>query len=168
MRFSVLTTILYAAAAAFAAPAPRDLPTAHVTADGSYDDPNTSLDIVACSNGPNGLLTKGTYLPLHNDAHLTLSTSCPSLCTGYFRLGDLPTFPNIGGYQNATWGSPLCGTCWRLNFNQNSLDVLVVDYTVSGFNLAWPAFESLTSSTGGLLPEVEVTYQQVPLDFCGM
>ena len=53
-----------------------------------YDQGTQSLDVVACSNGPNGLLTKG-----------------------YSVFEDLPTFPNIGGSSAvAEWNSPNCGS----------------------------------------------------------
>ena len=52
-----------------------------------YDPGTQSLSTMACSDGSNGLLTKG-----------------------YNFLGDLPTFPNIGGCSVVTsWNSPNCG-----------------------------------------------------------
>ena len=87
---------------------------------------------------------------------------------GFVRLGDLPNFPFVGGVTNTTWGSANCGTCWRLTFEGTSIDVLAIDYTWDGFNIAWPAFQALTHATGGLLPEVDAFYQQVPASFCGL
>ena len=53
-----------------------------------YDPGTQSLSTMACSDGSNGLLTKG-----------------------YNFLGDLPTFPNIGGCSMVTsWNSPNCGS----------------------------------------------------------
>ena len=52
-----------------------------------YDQGAESLSNVACSNGPNGLLSKG-----------------------YNEFSDLPTFPNITGSSVATWDSPYCGS----------------------------------------------------------
>ena len=58
-----------------------------ITWDSVYDQGTDSLDIVACSNGPNGMITKG-----------------------YNLFKDLPTFPNIGGSSVVTgWNSPNCG-----------------------------------------------------------
>lgn len=54
--------------------------------DNTYDNPNLSLSTVACSNGPNGLMTKG-----------------------YSTLGQLPSFPNVGGvYRQQDNFSPCC------------------------------------------------------------
>jgi hypothetical protein len=59
-----------------------------VTWDPVYDDGTRSLSTVACSDGSNGLLTKG-----------------------YAVFKDLPTFPNIGGSSVvASWNSPNCGS----------------------------------------------------------
>lgn len=57
MKFFALTSVLLAAAAAaFAAPSAS---TASVSYDQTYDNAAGSLDTVACSDGPNGLETKG-------------------------------------------------------------------------------------------------------------
>ena len=58
-----------------------------VSWDPHYDHSSQSLASVACSDGRNGMMTKG------------------------FRVfGDLPTFPNIGGASAITgWNSPNCG-----------------------------------------------------------
>ena len=59
-----------------------------VTWDPVYDDGTRSLSTVACSDGTNGLLTKG-----------------------YAVFKDLPTFPNIGGSSVVeSWNSPNCGS----------------------------------------------------------
>ena len=53
----------------------------------AYDNGEQSLNTVACSDGPNGLVTRG-----------------------YLVFKDLPTFPNISGSSMVTWNSPLCGS----------------------------------------------------------
>ena len=70
-----------------------------VSYDQTYDNASGSLDTVACSDGPNGLETKG-----------------------YTTFGSLPHFPNIGGAAAvAGWNSPQCGTCWQLTYNGKSI-----------------------------------------------
>ena len=71
----------------------------------AYDNGEQSLNTVACSNGPNGLVTRG-----------------------YSVFKDLPTFPNISGSSLVTWNSPLCGS---LHFTK--LD-LVMDTRGSRYN----------------------------------
>jgi hypothetical protein len=61
MKFFAVTSILAAlAAVAVAAPSPEgtSIPVS-VSYDTVYDDPNGDLHTVTCSNGSNGLLTKG-------------------------------------------------------------------------------------------------------------
>jgi hypothetical protein len=61
--------------------------------DPVYDNPNTPLNSVACSNGPNGLETK----------------------YGYTTLGDLPGFPMIGAFAAVEgWNSPNVSICLPL------------------------------------------------------
>ena len=57
MNVKVLTTYLCMTAVAFAAPTAPS--TAHVTFSALYDDHNAALSSVACSNGPNGLMSNG-------------------------------------------------------------------------------------------------------------
>jgi len=121
----------------------------NVTYDTFYDNSATSLSNVACSNGVNGLLTKG-----------------------YTTFGSLPSFPNIGGFPGATWNSTLCGTCWQLEYTTpsgqyESIYATVVDaaYTI---NLSEEAFNTLTDNTGVASGKVAATATQVALSYCGM
>ncbi|KAG1825549.1 Cerato-platanin-domain-containing protein [Suillus subaureus] len=58
-------------------------PTETLSYDTTYDDASLSLSSIACSDGTNGLETKG-----------------------YTTLESLPTFPNVGGvYTVAGWNS---------------------------------------------------------------
>jgi hypothetical protein len=78
MKFVSIITLL---TASFAVSATR------VSWDPLYDQGTEWLGSVACSDGTNGLLTKG-----YND------------------FDDLPTFPNIGGSSVvAAYNSPSCG-----------------------------------------------------------
>lgn len=68
--------------------APFAISATRVSWDSVYDQGTQSLSTVECSDGSNGLLTKGFNV-----------------------FKDLPTFPNIGGSSEvASWNSPNCGS----------------------------------------------------------
>jgi hypothetical protein len=67
--------------------APFAVSATRVSWDSVYDQGTESLYDVSCSDGPNGLITKG-----------------------YMEFDNLPTFPNIGGSSVASWNSPYCGS----------------------------------------------------------
>lgn len=76
MQFSLLSLLLAATTTTVSA--------IRVSYDEGYDDPSRSLTSVACSDGPNGLIT----------TH------------GFQTQGQIPGFPNIGGsFEIAGWGS---------------------------------------------------------------
>ncbi|KAI0956057.1 hypothetical protein AcV7_006565 [Taiwanofungus camphoratus] len=117
----------------------------NVTYDPFFDNPNNSLSYVACSDGTNGLLTKG-----------------------YTTLGSLPDFPYIGGaYAIAGWNSPSCGTCWELTYNNVSINILGID-TAAGFNIALTAMNVLTNNAAVDLGEVDAAAIQVDSSVCGL
>ena len=93
-----------------------------VSYDETYDNAGQSLDTVACSDGPNGLITKG-----------------------FSTFGSLPDFPNIGGAAAvAGWNSPNCGTCWELTFNgTKSITILALDTAPVGFDISLAALQNL-------------------------
>lgn len=65
MKFFTITSVLAAFAAAVSAvPAPDASTAVSVSFDQVYDNANGSLATVACSDGSNGLLTKGSYCSL--------------------------------------------------------------------------------------------------------
>jgi hypothetical protein len=69
-----------------------------ITDDPVFDNATESLSVVACSDGANGMLTKG-----------------------YNVFGDLPTFPNIGGSSAvAGWNSPNCGSPCLAEFDSSA------------------------------------------------
>ncbi|KAG2155973.1 Cerato-platanin-domain-containing protein [Suillus bovinus] len=122
---------------------------AYVTYDPVYRNPNSSLVNVACSNGANGLLTKG-----------------------YTTFGSIPSFPNIGGVPGATWNSWLCGTCWSLQYttpggNQTTIFITAVDAAYT-FNISPQAFSNLTNSTSFEPGKVTANVTQVATINCGM
>ncbi|KAG8217098.1 heat-stable antigen [Butyriboletus roseoflavus] len=116
-----------------------------LTYDNTYDDPSWSLNGVACSNGANGLYTKG-----------------------YDTLGDLPTFPNVGGVYTVTgWNSPNCGTCYQVTYGTTTIHVTAVDVS-EGFNLSEEAMNTLTGGLAYQLGKVNVTSIQVASSVCGL
>ncbi|KAF9781691.1 SnodProt1 [Thelephora terrestris] len=125
--------------------APLIISATSVTYDTVYDQATDSLDNVACSNGPNGLLTKG-----------------------YKVFGDIPTFPNISGSSVAYWNSPNCGSCWNITYQGETITVTVIDYAGDGFNLSEEAMNTLTGGEAVELGVVDATSVQVDESFCGM
>ncbi|TFY80993.1 hypothetical protein EWM64_g3012 [Hericium alpestre] len=114
--------------------------------DQTYDNAGQSLSTVACSDGPNGLLTKG-----------------------FTTFGSLPSFPNIGAAQAvAAWNSPNCGTCWRLTYNGTSINVIAIDHAGDGFNLSLEAMNKLTNGQAVFDGVVQATATQVAASACGL
>ncbi|KAH9866665.1 hypothetical protein J1614_008358 [Plenodomus biglobosus] len=117
-----------------------------VSYDVGYDDASRSMNVVACSDGPNGLVTK----------------------YGWQTQGAIPRHPYIGGYMGvAGWNSPQCGTCYSLTYNGKSVYILAVD-RADGFNIAKGAMDDLTNGQSAVLGRVEAQYAQVPVNNCGL
>lgn len=134
--------IALAALAFFAAPALG----VTLSYDEAYDNGSASLDTVACSDGENGLITKG-----------------------FSNFGSLPQFPNIGGaVAVGGWNSDACGTCWQLTYKGKSINVLAVDHTDAGFNIALAAMNTLTNNQAKQLGRIDVTAKQVATSACGL
>ncbi|KIJ30435.1 hypothetical protein M422DRAFT_187205 [Sphaerobolus stellatus SS14] len=116
------------------------------TYDNYYDNPLNSLNGVACSNGANGLVTKG-----------------------FTTFNTLPSFPHIGGAQAVeSWNSTNCGTCWALTFGSKTINVLAVDHAANGFNIAQTALDELTGGKAVQIGRVDITAKQVPESQCGL
>jgi hypothetical protein len=132
-----LTTILSLAAAASAIT---------VSYDRGYDDGSRSLGAVSCSDGSNGLLTKG-----------------------YSTQSSLPSFPRIGGASVIEgWNSASCNTCWVLTYKKNNITVLAIDHVAEGFNIALAAMDELTGGQAVALGRVDAGYSQVDASACGL
>ncbi|KAG8217103.1 immunomodulatory protein [Butyriboletus roseoflavus] len=141
MKFASLA----AAAFAFALPAFAQV-SESLSYDTTYDNAGLSLDSVACSDGTNGLITKG-----------------------YTTLGSLPTFPNVGGVYTVTgWNSAYCGTCYQITYGSKSIYALAVDVSLDGFNLSEEAMNTLTGGLAVELGRVEVTSTEVAASYCGL
>lgn len=118
----------------------------NVAYDETYDNSSQSLSTTSCSDGTNGLLTKG-----------------------YTTFGSLPDFPYIGAAAAVTgWNSDACGTCWQLTYNGNTINVLAVDHAGDGFNLSLEALNVLTDYQAQSLGHVTATATQVDSSVCGL
>ncbi|KAI0258612.1 Cerato-platanin [Gloeopeniophorella convolvens] len=114
--------------------------------DETYDNPSGSLATVSCSNGANGLLTKG-----------------------FTDFQSLPSFPNIGAAQAiAGFNSPACGSCWQITYKGKSIFVTAIDHAGDGFNLSLEAMNTLTDGNAVELGVVDATAKQVAASKCGL
>lgn len=122
----------------------------NVKYDTQYDNPDISLDAVACSDGKNGLMTKG-----------------------YQTFGQIPNFPHIGaaaaveGYDSAS-----CGSCWALTYTKSdktteTIYVTAIDHAASGFNIAGMALQELGGPQAENAGQIKVTSEQVAVTKCG-
>ncbi|KAJ7158815.1 cerato-platanin-related secreted protein [Mycena filopes] len=123
-----------------------------VAYDETYDNASTSLDVVACSDGVNGLESKG-----------------------FTTFGSLPKFPLIGAAGAvAGFNSPNCGTCWQLTYTngsgvKKSINIIAVDHAGPGtFNIALAAMNTLTGGQAVELGRVNVVSTQVAASACGL
>ena len=111
-----------------------------------YDNPSTSMNNVACSNGDNGLVTKG-----------------------FPTFGSLPSFPGLGGVSAVKgWNSPECGSCWQLTFGGNSIYVTAVDTISDGFDISLAAMNLLTNGQAQQLDSIDAQATSVDESFCGL
>ena len=110
-----------------------------------YDDPEGSMDTVACSNGENGLGTK------------------------YKTFGSIPSYPFIGGvyYDIPGSSSPNCGSCWIITNPATGLSIQMtsIDSSDVGFDLTTQAFSDLTN--GDLtVQEIDVVAKKLSASPC--
>ena len=122
-----------------------------VSYDTAYDNAGQSLDTVACSNGPNGLETRG-----------------------FTTFGSLPTFPRIGGAPSIlAWDSPNCGGCWNLTYvnpqgKSNSIVITAIDVATPNYNIGLKAMNQLTNNQAVALGRVTITAAALPASSCGL
>ena len=109
-----------------------------------YDNPGTSLNNVACSNGKNGLVTKG-----------------------FTTFGSLPSFPSVGGvFAVKGWNSTECGSCWKLTYGSESIYVTAIDTISDGFDISLKAMNILTNNQAQKLNSIDAQATQVATSFC--
>ncbi|KAG6854510.1 hypothetical protein C0991_006112 [Blastosporella zonata] len=142
MKFTpLLTSLVLIPASAFAVT---------LSYDPGYSNPSRSLTEVACSDGPNGLIT-----------------------AGYKTLGALPKFPFVGGTASVPgWNSDKCGTCWKLTYTNTkgvakSINVIAVDHANAGWNVSPKAMDTLTGNQAVQLGRIDVAAVQVAASACG-
>ena len=140
---SVLASVSLLLGAAAASPTPY---TDFVTFDRIYGSGDLSLNNVACSNGDNGLITKG-----------------------FTTLNSLPSFPYIGGANVVSgWNSPNCGSCWSLTYEGTTIYVLAVDTAGVGFNVSPEAMHALAGERGEQLGKVSALIAPADSWHCGL
>ncbi|KAH0828835.1 immunomodulatory protein [Lanmaoa asiatica] len=114
--------------------------------DNNYDNGSLSLNQVACSDGANGLETKG-----------------------YTTLSSLPNFPNVGGvYTVSGWNSTQCGACYAVTYGSTTLNILAVDKSTTGFTVSEAAMNTLTGNQASALGRVDVSFVTVGSSACGL
>jgi hypothetical protein len=120
------------------------------TFDTVYDNAQQSLSTVACSDGPNGLLTRG-----------------------YSTFGSLPNYPFVAGGPAVTgWNSPGCGTCWTVTYTtakgNSTINLLAIDVARNSYNMPTMAMNNLTGGQADSLGRVPVTAFNVHPSVCGL
>jgi len=144
MKFSVIAATLLSVIAPIAS-------ASTAAWDSVYDSPSTSTLSVACSDGANGLWTKG-----------------------YKKLGDIPRFPNVAAVPTvAGWNSPNCGKCFSITYTVTGKTIYVVGVDTSrssgDFVLSKAALNTLTGGLADQLGRVPVTWSQLASGAkCGM
>ncbi|RXW17132.1 hypothetical protein EST38_g8717 [Candolleomyces aberdarensis] len=107
-----------------------------------------SLTGVSCSNGENGLITKG-----------------------YTTLGSLPNFPALGGFPGVVWNSTNCGACYELRYAGTGRAIAFTAVNESPVNQAVLCTSKFLELTGLTLPTVPANVQAeirvVPKSQCG-
>ncbi|KAI9000591.1 cerato-platanin-like secreted protein [Trametes punicea] len=144
--FAILISALSLAAATLGAPNTSGSGTStwQVTFDPVFDNKSNSLNKVACSNGHNGLESKG-----------------------YTTFGSLPD-QWIGGVQAiAGWNSPNCGTCWQISYNNVTINMLAVDHTDSGVNVGEVAMNKFTNGHAVQRGVIHAHVKEVDPSNCG-
>ncbi|CAL3973266.1 unnamed protein product [Diplocarpon coronariae] len=137
MKFQLAATLLSIATLASAI---------RVSYDSGYDDKDRDLNSVSCSDGDNGLKTKG-----------------------FTTQGSLPRFPLIGGASViGGWNDPNCGTCWTLTNGEYSVTILAVDRASEGFNIGKEAMNQLTGNRAQEVGVVDAQYVKADASACGL
>ena len=117
-----------------------------VSYDTGYDDSSRSLAATSCSDGTNGLLTKG-----------------------YTTQGSLPSFPHIGGASTiAGWNDVNCGKCYSLTYNNTTINVLAIDHAAEGFNIGETALNELTGGQAVSLGSIDAQWAEADDSACGL
>lgn len=144
MQFSaVIISLVAAATTAFAQGATT------ASYDTTYDTSSLSTLNLACSDGQNGLSTKG-----------------------YPTLGNVPGYPFVAASSTiAGWNSLNCGKCYAVTYQTatttKTINVTAVDRATAGFVLSRAAMDALTGGQAASLGRVTVTWAEAPQSACG-
>jgi len=132
---------------AFGAVALANATTVSVSYDNTYDNGAGEMTSVACSDGPNGLITK----------------------YGWTTFSQIPKFPHIGGSSTIPgWDAATCGQCFALTYKGKTIHVLAIDTAPSGMNIAEEAMNKLTNGQAEQLGRVTATIKKVGVSNCGL
>lgn len=139
MQFTtIFFSILSVAATAFAA-------SGTAAYDTNYDTAGLSTLSTSCSDGINGLSTKG-----------------------YPTLGSLPRFPRVGASAEvAGWNSPSCGKCFAVTWQSKTINVIAVDHAGEGWVLSRAALDELTGGLAVMVGRFPVTWTPTAQSDCG-
>ncbi|KAF3390732.1 Heat-stable 19 kDa antigen [Talaromyces pinophilus] len=143
MKFTTLHATLFTLSTSLALAA-NSTETATATFDTAYDDTDLSLSTVTCSNGENGLVTKG-----------------------YGTIGDLPTQDVAGSLTIKGWNDANCGACYSLSYKNETVYVVAIDAAVGEFNVAQKVLDKLTHGHAQEFGSVTVDYEEVDGSKCG-
>jgi hypothetical protein len=118
-----------------------------ITYNGIFEDANTSVKEFACWNGKEGSLIEDQ---------------------GWVSLEDLPFV--LAGYEGVDGpDSPLCGTCWIVEYEGRDRPMIVIDSAKAGFTTGIKTMDSLTGGKAAKLGRANVTAIQSPvLSDCGI
>ncbi|KAG1772408.1 Cerato-platanin [Suillus occidentalis] len=137
MKFTLVVALL----SAFALPVFGD--PAYVTWDTAYSDPSASLATVSCSDGKNGLLTKGYTTFGHPSLHSPTSEVSQA----------------VSGTPPYVYTTP--------SGHQTTVYITAVDNSYT-FNVSPHTFDDLTDGTGFEAGKVKVRAVRVSPSKCGM
>lgn len=143
MKLAALHATLFTLSASLAFAA-NSTETTTATFDTAYDDSTLSLSTVSCSNGENGLVTKG-----------------------YNTIGDLPTQDVAGSLTIKGWNDANCGACYSLSYKNETVYVVAIDAAIGEFNVALKVLDKLTHGHGQEFGSVTVDYEEVDGSKCG-
>ncbi|PPJ54617.1 hypothetical protein CBER1_06189 [Cercospora berteroae] len=118
-----------------------------ITYDAGYDDPTRPLTAIACSTGPNGLMTTHNW---------------------YFQ-SEIPSFPFMGGSADIeAWNSEFCGQCYQVTYGENTIYVLGIDRSARGLNLSKAAMDALMRGLVVQEGTLDAVVVRVGGEYCGL
>ncbi|OKL60005.1 Allergen Asp f 15 [Talaromyces atroroseus] len=116
----------------------------NVQYDTTYDNSAESINSVSCSDGTNGLGTKG-----------------------YNTLGAVPGYPLVGAAPTISgWNSANCGACYSITYAGTTIYVTAVDAATDSFVLSQEAMDRLTGNQAVALGHVTATYADADASNC--